>query len=574
MLSTRNLKAGDVLDGRYRLERRVGGGGMGDVWEATDTVLWRKVAVKVLLADLVDDRGFRERFRREARAIAAMRGSGVIEVYDYGEIDHDDSQLAYLIMEFVDGKPLSRLLGLWGKPSDDTLRIVGGVAEALRAAHAAGIVHRDIKPGNILVRDDGSVVLVDFGIARANHNLTLTTTGVVLGTVTYMSPEQAAGENLTAASDLYSLGVVAHQCLAGSPPFKADTPLGVLSAHLRNSPPPLPPEVPREVAAIVTRSLQKEPPRAGPTRPRSPTPATARGRCSRRSRARHRRPRHRSPHARPVRPLRRGRGHRRSARTRDRPSAGRELRCAPGLRLPPGPDHRGARRAAAAGGRRLRRGPEPPRHRRKWAVIGGTIAAVAALGAVIITSPWDGQGGSGTVPSGQTQDDPAEVRGQDAGDEWTGDDGSDDYERPSESPSAGETPTVEDDESAPTDGIQPSPGPTGSTSPTPSPTESAAATVNVPDLSGKTESGARQRLDEAGLAADLQYQGEGDHKCGVVGQSPASGTTVEQGSTVQVTVKRAADAESCKSESDDSGIPAAANRRSRNPLSYLGSLLP
>ena len=194
MLSTRNLKSGDVLDGRYRLERRVGGGGMGDVWEGTDTILWRTVAVKILLADLVDDRGFRERFRREARAIAVMKGPGVVEVYDYGEIDDGDAAIAYLIMEFVDGRPLSRLLGLWGRlGSADTLRVIGGVAEALQVAHTAGIVHRDIKPGNILVRDDGSVVLVDFGIARAGHNLTLTTTGVVLGTVTYMSPEQAAG---------------------------------------------------------------------------------------------------------------------------------------------------------------------------------------------------------------------------------------------------------------------------------------------------------------------------------------------------------------------------------------------
>ncbi|WP_199043086.1 serine/threonine-protein kinase [Glycomyces salinus] len=557
MLSTRNLKAGDVLDGRYRLERRVGGGGMGDVWEATDTVLWRKVAVKVLLADLVDDRGFRERFRREARAIAAMRGSGVIEVYDYGEIDHGDSQLAYLIMEFVDGKPLSRLLGLWGKlPSDDTLRIVGGVAEALRAAHAAGIVHRDIKPGNILVRDDGSVVLVDFGIARANHNLTLTTTGVVLGTVTYMSPEQAAGENLTAASDLYSLGVVAHQCLAGSPPFKADTPLGVLSAHLRNSPPPLPPEVPSEVAGIVTRSLQKEPPARWPD-------AAALAEACRRTRAMLAAVPRPAPPSPPVSPTRiqsdpyyagaAVTGGPQDPVTGPQPvgnsGAHRVSSSHPvpvtGAHAAPPPQAPGAPAPAEE--------PEPPRHRRRWAAIGGTIAAVAALGAVIITSPWDGPTGAGTAPSGQSQDDPAEVRGQGSGDEWAGDDDSNDYERPTESPSAGETPTAEDDESAPADDTEPSSGPTESTSPTPSPTESEAATANVPDLSGKTESGARQRLEEAGLAADVEYQGEGDHKCGVVGQSPASGTTVEEGSTVRVTVKRAADSDSCKSESDDSG---------------------
>ena len=552
MLSTRNLKAGYVLDGRYRLERRVGGGGMGDVWEATDKVLWRRVAVKVLLADLVDDRGFRERFRREARAIAAMRGSGVVEVYDYGEIDEDDSQLAYLIMEFVDGKPLSRLLGLWGKlPPDDTLRIVGGVAEALQAAHTAGIVHRDIKPGNILVRDDGSVVLVDFGIARANHNLTLTTTGVVLGTVTYMSPEQAAGENLTPASDLYSLGVVAHQCLAGSPPFRADTPLGVLSAHLRNNPPPLPPAVPRAVADIVARSLQKEP------SDRWPDAATLAETCQRTRTLLAQGP-HQAPPSPPLFP---------TGILSDpcRSAAFSGIHRGP-LTGPQPIGHTGADRASgshpvpATGAPpappRPPADPEPKRGRRRWALIGGTVAAVAALGAVAITSPWNGWIDSEAAPSGQSGVDPAEVRGQDPDEHWAGDEGSDGQQTSVETPGEEATPTAEDgDVATPPEGTDPSLGPSESPSPSPSPSESSPATVDVPDLDGRSESRARHRLERAGLAASVEYQGEGDHKCGVVSQSPAAGTTVERGSTVRFTVRRAADAESCKSESDETKAP-------------------
>ncbi|HZE40713.1 MAG TPA: serine/threonine-protein kinase, partial [Stackebrandtia sp.] len=254
------LHAGDVLAERYRLCERVGGGGMGDVWRSEDTVLGRTVAVKVLLARLADASNFRERFRREARSIAALEGPSIAEVYDYGEQATIDGILSYLVMQFVDGMSLSRRLAGWGRlNAADTLSIVAQVADALEVAHRSGIIHRDVKPGNILVRDSGQVVLVDFGIARTETNLTMTTTGVVLGTVTYMSPEQASGERLGPASDIYSLGVVTHQCLAGHPPFKADTPLGVLSAHLRNHPPALPPDISDPIQGLVVRALAKEP---------------------------------------------------------------------------------------------------------------------------------------------------------------------------------------------------------------------------------------------------------------------------------------------------------------------------
>ncbi len=589
MLSTRNLKAGDVLDERYRLERRIGGGGMGDVWEGTDTTLWRTVAIKILLADLVDDRGFRERFRREARAIAVMQGPGVVEVYDYGEIEDEDAQLAYLIMEYVDGKPLSRLLGLWGKLSAaDTLRVVGGVAEALHVAHAAGIVHRDIKPGNILVRGDGSVVLVDFGIARASHNLTLTTTGVVLGTVTYMSPEQAAGENLTAASDLYSLGVVAHQCLAGSPPFKADTPLGVLSAHLRNAPPPLPTEIPYEVAEIVRRSLQKDPStrwpdaaaladacrgtRAALISGRSPALARtrvqpAKAAVSANSGA------HRRPEANTG--LRTG-----------RPSGSHPVQASPPQAAPVAPAHSpvppSPQRTSHTGGHTLPPftgahtgalaaapptgpvgpapvpGSEAPRERSGrrglWMTLAGTLAAVAAVSAIAVTLPWNDDGGRGTLPTGESGADGAEVQGQD-GDGGLWDDGDDGSDETSADPSE----TAKDaGESAVADGpatAGPTLSPSSSASATESASPSAPVKATVPNVLAQSEDDARSRIAESGLNASVDYEGEGETRCSVVRQSPSAGSEADPGSTVQITVKRAADAESCKPESDQTEGP-------------------
>ncbi|RRR95858.1 serine/threonine-protein kinase [Glycomyces terrestris] len=578
MLSTRNLKAGDVLDGRYRLERRIGGGGMGDVWEGTDTILWRTVAVKVLLADLVDDRGFRERFRREARAIAVMQGPGVVEVYDYGEIEDEDAQLAYLIMEYVDGKPLSKLLGLWGKlGTAETLQVVGGVAEALQVAHAAGIVHRDIKPGNILVRGDGSVVLVDFGIARASHNLTLTTTGVVLGTVTYMSPEQAAGENLTPASDLYSLGVVAHQCLAGAPPFRADTPLGVLSAHLRNAPPPLPSDVPYEVAEIVRRSLQKEP------SARWPDAAALAAACREtrgallaqrnapaRTRVMDQRDMNEQPPAPPAGP--RTGAHRRPTGAAARAATGQHAaygtgpqspyvsgqhpRYDTGQSLPP---VTGAQRAAQPPTGPAAAAPAPveerPQRRRLWIALAAAVAAIAAAGLLITTEPWREASGDGATLANESGAEDAELQGQDGDDGfWVGGDGEEEGASTPD-PSESATAVRESDPSGDPASPGPSLSPTGSASPTESSSPTPPAKATVPGVVGMSEADARVRTEESGLSPSVDYEGEGEAKCGVVRQSPGAGTEVDPGSTVQITVRRAADAEACKSESEESEPP-------------------
>src|SRR3954449_6677562 len=211
---------------------------MGDVWRATDSVLGRVVAVKVMRASAAEDPTFANRFRDEARHSAGMSHQNIATVYDYGE----DDGTAYLVMELVDGAPLSQLIARGPMNPEEVRRIIGQAALALAAAHAAGVVHRDVKPANILVTPDGRVKLTDFGIARASDGLGLTGTGQVMGTPQYLSPEQARGSTATPASDVYALGVVAFECLAGHRPFDADSPVATALSHLNDPVPDLPPE--------------------------------------------------------------------------------------------------------------------------------------------------------------------------------------------------------------------------------------------------------------------------------------------------------------------------------------------
>jgi serine/threonine-protein kinase len=245
-----------VLNHRYRLDERLASGGMGEVWKATDELLGRPVAVKLLKEQYVSEESFRERFLAEARFAASLQHSGIAQVYDYGEQD----DLAYLVMELVLGETLSRILTDEGRLSiETTLDIVGQAARALHVAHSTGITHRDIKPANLMVTADGVVKITDFGIARAGGSSTMTQTGQVMGTAQYVSPEQATGQSITPSSDLYSLGVVAYECLAGTPPFTADTPLALALMHVREDPPPLPSDVPFAVRRLVTAMMAKNP---------------------------------------------------------------------------------------------------------------------------------------------------------------------------------------------------------------------------------------------------------------------------------------------------------------------------
>ncbi|MFC7548897.1 serine/threonine-protein kinase [Plantactinospora sp. GCM10030261] len=255
------LCPGSILNDRYRLDDRVATGGMGDVWRGTDLVLGRQVAVKVLLPSLLSDPSFIQRFHSEARIMAALHHPGIVQVYDTGEDTADDgTRSEYLVMEYVDGVPLSRRIDeVGGLSVAGTLSIVEQAARALHAAHGGGIVHRDVKPSNLLVKANGRVVLVDFGVARSTGVTSITSTNAIPGTALYMAPEQAAGKPVSAATDVYALGAVAYCCLTGEPPFTGENPLEVAIKHLSDEPPPLPAEVPEPVRAIVERALAKDP---------------------------------------------------------------------------------------------------------------------------------------------------------------------------------------------------------------------------------------------------------------------------------------------------------------------------
>jgi serine/threonine protein kinase len=247
----------DVLLGnRYLLTERIAGGGMGEVWAATDDVLGRPVAVKILRREYADDPTFLERFRAEARHAAGLSHSGIAAVYDYGEEDGSP----FIVMELVPGEALSAEMARQGALAPDrTLDIIGQAALALQAAHDGGVIHRDVKPGNLLLTPDGTVKITDFGIARATDSVPLTLTGAIMGTAYYISPEQASGESVTPASDVYSLGIVAYECLTGRRPFDGNTPVSVALAQVQEEPPALPAGIAEPVAALVMRMLAKDP---------------------------------------------------------------------------------------------------------------------------------------------------------------------------------------------------------------------------------------------------------------------------------------------------------------------------
>lgn len=254
------LAAGQLIAERYELERRIAVGGMGEVWEASDTRLGRNVAVKVLRPELSGDPEFLHRFRIEARTVASLDHHGIAAVHDYGEADGPAGRrTAYLVMELVRGEPLSTLIARGPIEPDETLRLIEEAAWALQAAHDRGYVHRDVKPGNILIRTDGQVKLTDFGIAKAADAVPVTRSGMVMGTAHYIAPEQASGAEAGPAGDVYSLGIVGYECLVGHRPFRADSAVAVAMMQVRDEPPPLPTTVPSDVRELIESVLVKDP---------------------------------------------------------------------------------------------------------------------------------------------------------------------------------------------------------------------------------------------------------------------------------------------------------------------------
>jgi serine/threonine-protein kinase len=254
-----------LLGGRYELDGIVGRGGMAEVYRARDIRLDRIVAVKTLREDLARDQTFQARFRREAQSAASLNNPSIVAVYDTGEDNTGGSHIPYIVMEYVDGRTLRDLL------RDDrrllperALEITDGVLRALEYSHRAGIVHRDIKPGNVMLTRSGQVKVMDFGIARAvsDAQATMTQTAQVIGTAQYLSPEQARGERVDARSDLYSTGCLLYELLTGRPPFLGDSPVAIAYQHVRENPIPpsrVDPEVPQWADAIVLRAMAKDP---------------------------------------------------------------------------------------------------------------------------------------------------------------------------------------------------------------------------------------------------------------------------------------------------------------------------
>ncbi|MFJ8850475.1 protein kinase [Streptomyces sp. NPDC102437] len=260
---------GSVAGGRYQLRDLLGEGGMASVYLAYDTALDRQVAIKTLHTELGREQSFRERFRREAQAVAKLQHTNIVSVFDTGEDELGGALMPYIVMEYVEGQPLGSVLQAdiqnhGAMPADRALKVTADVLAALDTSHEMGLVHRDIKPGNVMMTKRGIVKVMDFGIARAMQSgvTSMTQTGMVVGTPQYLSPEQALGRGVDARSDLYSVGIMLFQLLTGRIPFDADSPLAIAYAHVQEEP-VAPSTINRAVTpamdALVARALKKNP---------------------------------------------------------------------------------------------------------------------------------------------------------------------------------------------------------------------------------------------------------------------------------------------------------------------------
>jgi serine/threonine-protein kinase len=254
-----------VLGGRYRLGAVIGQGGMAEVHRGRDVRLGRDVAIKLLRPDLARDPSFQGRFRREAQSAASLNHPSIVAVYDTGEDHGSGTVTPYIVMEYVEGRTLREVLASEGRLLPQrAMEITAQICAALEQAHRAGIVHRDIKPGNVMLTASGEVKVMDFGIARAvtGSSQTMTQTAAVIGTAHYLSPEQARGEHVDARSDIYSTGCLLYELVTGAPPFSGDTPVAVAYQHVREEPVPpssVEPDVPASIDAVVLKAMAKNP---------------------------------------------------------------------------------------------------------------------------------------------------------------------------------------------------------------------------------------------------------------------------------------------------------------------------
>ncbi len=496
----------DVLGGRYRLTDRIATGGMGEVWKARDDVLGRVVAVKVLKEEYTGDPGFLERFRAEARHTAALGHPHIAGVYDYGEADAS----AYLVMELVPGEPLSDLLSREGalEPSR-AMDLLSQAASGLSAAHAAGVVHRDVKPGNLLVTPQGQVKVTDFGIARAADQVPLTATGQVMGTAQYLAPEQAMGRAATPASDVYALGVVAYESLTGGRPFSGDSQVAVAMAHVNSEPAPMPDSVPPGPRALVEACLAKDP----ADRPRDASvfadvaAALARGDDDR---------------AMSLLGLAGGAaaaGAATAATTQLDPEVAR-TRAMPVTRPVPAGAAAGGAGAALGGAAASRPGGDPGRDpRRKRSVSGPLVALVFLLAFVIAGAVIASQtlGRPDVATPGQTQTTPTETE-------------------PDPEPPAQETPSETEPDPPPETEPAPEPTPEPTSEEPPPEPEPETITLNPDDFLGRdSEEVTGQLEDELGLSVQEMRQRETEEERGtVLGLSPTQGLI--EGDTVTLLV--------------------------------------
>jgi serine/threonine protein kinase len=510
------VDSGTLLAGRYRLDRVIASGGMGSVWRAEDERLERTVAVKVLHAGLDGSQRPRDRFEREAKTLASLKGPGVVEVYDFGEEPDGDRTAVFLVMELVEGVSLAELLHREERLDPArTMRIMAEAAEALAAAHRRGIVHRDIKPGNILIDPEDRVKVVDFGISLFANLARLTPTDQVLGTAPYVSPEQLRDKGVTGASDLYSLGAVAYECLTGTPPFDAEDPAAVIHGHLYSEPPALPADVPAEVAGVVSRSLLKSP----EERWESGDVLAAAARAA--TTGQH--PVAATPPAFGPSPSES------EARTEDVPVPAAQAPLMPPADPPVTPPSQPAMAAPPA---------EEPRRRRRMVLVGTAVVLVAAVIAVLALNPFAGDGkvageedatptvqastssaattsAQDSTASGSTEPSGEAATSAAAGEETAADEGG--------SGNGGQETgggNEEDEDSDAEEPVKEGSGP-------------------VPDVTGQTTFDARDQLNGEGFSNVVAevgyyyYTPEPAH-CTVMQQSPGAGETADYGSQITV----------------------------------------